>query len=258
MKTKNTSISLVLFLTIGIITIVSFSFGCTDQGENSSKPLENISRQTESIANTSEIVSNTTEIVSNTSETVSITTGIVSNTSDIASNTSESATNISQQPEPVEKVSSRSGSSAGISSQSGFSGGVSSESESSGDVSQRLKLSVDNISSIKWLWEGYSHFDSYTVVPDPENYILSFFSDGACYVKAECSSGNGSYTLDENNLTIDSTAITPMACGPDSMDPEYLGLLADIKSAAIEDGQLILYSSEGDVMYFSNGGQSER
>lgn len=214
MKMKNTSISLVLFLTIGIITIVSFSLGCTEQGENSSKPVENISLQAEPVANNS-----------------------------------ESVENISQQPEPVENVSPQSGSSGSASSQSG----------SSEDISQQLEpISADNITSIKWLWGGYRHSDKYTLVPNPENYTLAFFSDGTCYVKAECNSGNGSYTLEENNLTIDSTAITLMACGPDSMDPEYMGLLADIKSATIDDGQLILYSSEGDTMFFTNGGQAEQ
>lgn len=214
MKMKKTSISLVLFLTIGIITIVSFSLGCTEQGENSSKPVENISLQAEP-----------------------------------AANNSESVANIPQQPEPVENVSSQSGSSESASPQSG----------SSEDISQQLEpISADNITSIKWLWGGYRHSDKYTLVPNPENYTLVFFSDGTCYVKAECNSGNGSYTLEENNLTIDSTAITLMACGPDSMDPEYMGLLADIKSATIDDGQLILYSSEGDTMLFTNGGQAEQ
>ena len=228
MKMKNKSISLVLFLTIGIITIVSFSLGCTEQGENSSKPVENISLQTEPVANTSESVANTSESVANTSESV---------------------VNIPQQPETVKN----------ISSQSGSSGGSSSQSESSEDISQRLEpISADNITSIKWFWGGYKHSDEYTPVPNPENYTLAFFSDGTCYVKAECNSGSGSYTLEENNLTIDSTAITLMACGPDSMDPEYMELLAGVKSATIEDGQLILYSSEGDTMFFTNGGQAEQ
>lgn len=235
MKTKNTSISLVLFLTIGIITIVSFSSGCTDQGEDSSKPVENTSLQTESVTNTSAIVSNTSESTANTSEPVV--------------NASEHVSNISNQSEPV----------GSVSSQSGSSGDISSQSESSEDISQQLEpISADSITSIKWLWEGYNHFDSYTPVTNPENYTLSFSPDGTCYIKSECNSGNGSYILEENNLTIDSTAITTMACGPDSMDPEYLGLLTGVNSAAIEDGQLVLYSSEGDTMYFTNGGQSEQ
>jgi heat shock protein HslJ len=234
MKTKNTPTGLVLFLTIGIITIVSFSFGCTDQGEDSSKPVENISLQTESVTNTSEIVSNTSEYIANVSESVV--------------NSSEPAVNTPKQSEPVESVSSKSGSSKDVSSQS----------ESSGDVSPRLEpVSANSVTSIKWLWGGYKHFDSYTSVPNPEHYTLAFFPNGKCSITAECSSGNGSYVLKENNLTIDSTAITTMACGPDSMDPEYLGLLAGVNSAIIEDGQLIMYSSEGDIMYFTKGGQSK-
>jgi len=220
MKMKNTSISLVLLLTIGIITIVSSSLGCTEQGENTSEP----------VANTSESVENISEPVEN----------------------------ITQQQESVENVPQQSGSSEDT-SQSESSENVSSQSESSEDTSQQLEpISAENITNIKWLWGGYKHSGEDTLVPNPENYTLAFFSDGTYYVKAECNSGSGSYTLEENDLTIDTATMTLVACGPDSMDPEYTSLLAGVKSATIKDGQLILYSSEGDTMFFNNGGQAEQ
>ncbi len=43
------------------------------------------------------------------------------------------------------------------------------------------------------------------------------------------------------------------------MDCEYLALLTDVKSATLENGQLILYSGNaGDRMFFNNGGQAEQ
>lgn len=239
MKGKNTSISLVLLLTIGMITIVSFSLGCTDQGKNTSEPVANIS---EPAANISEPAANISESAVNASEPVA-------NISEPIANASEPVENFSSKP-----VSSGSSSSESVSSGSGSSG-----SDSSGDSSQVLEpISVGNITSIKWLWGGYKHSGEDTLVPNPENYTLALFPDGTYYVKAECNSGSGSYTLKENDLTIDTAAMTLAACGPESMDPEYMALLADVKSAAIEGGKLILYSSEGDTMFFTNGGQAEQ
>jgi heat shock protein HslJ len=52
--------------------------------------------------------------------------------------------------------------------------------------------------------------------------------------------------------------MTLVACGPDSMDPEYTALITGVKSVTVKDGQLVLYSSEGDTMFFNNGGQAEQ
>jgi heat shock protein HslJ len=96
-------------------------------------------------------------------------------------------------------------------------------------------------------------------VPDPENYTLAFFADGTYYIKADCNSGSGTYTLDGNNLIPGPTTITLMACGPESMDGEYLSLLPTVEAATIEDGQLVLYpGNEGDKMFFVNGGEAEQ
>jgi heat shock protein HslJ len=170
MKIKHASIGLVLLLTIGVMTIFSFSLGCAEQRETSPDPSEN--------------------------------------------------------------------------------------------NSQIGNISAENISSIEWQWTGFQNSktpENLTLVPKPENYTLSFFSDGIYYIKADCNSGSGNYTLKENNLSFSPATMTLIACGPGSMDSEYLSLLSGEKSTSFENNQLILYSKEtGIKMFFTNGGKTEK
>ena len=97
------------------------------------------------------------------------------------------------------------------------------------------------------------------MVLGPENYTLAFFPDGTYYIKADCDRGSGNYTLEVNSLNLGPATITLIGCGPDSTDSKYLELLSNVKSAAFENGQLILYSENaGDRMFFTNGGLSRK
>ncbi|AKB37433.1 hypothetical protein MSSAC_2843 [Methanosarcina siciliae C2J] len=123
-------------------------------------------------------------------------------------------------------------------------------------------VSAENITGIEWQWTSFQSFETpeyQIMVPDPENYTLALFPDGTYRIKADCNNGSGNYTLEENNLTLGPAAITLMACGPESMDGEYLSLLPRVETAALEDGQLVLYpGTEGDKMFFTNGGEAEQ
>lgn len=60
-------------------------------------------------------------------------------------------------------------------------------------------------------------------------------------------------------LSSELSVMTLIACGPGSMDNEYLLLLSDVKSAAFENEQLILYSENAsEKMFFTNGGRAEQ
>lgn len=187
MKRKIVSIVAVLLLTIGVITVVSFSLGCTEQGEAPAEPAEN--------------------------------TSVEPTENDLV----EPVENTTQEFEPV---------------------------------------SADDITGIEWQWISYQDFDipeDRMMVPDPENYTLAFFPDGMYYVKADCNTGSGNYTLEGNNLMLGSATTTRMACGPDSLDNEYLQLLPRVETVALENGQLVLFpGNEGDMMFFVNGGKAEQ
>ncbi|MCC4769434.1 META domain-containing protein [Methanosarcina sp. DH2] len=222
MKMKTTSIGMVLLLTIGVITAVSFSLGCTEQEETPVEPSDNTSA----------------EPVENTP-------------AEPAENTSvEPAENISA--EPIENTPAESAESTPVESAG-----------SAGSTTEELEpVSADNITSIEWQWASFQDSDSpetQITVPDPENYTLAFFDDGTYYIKADCNSGSGTYVLEGNNLTLGPVTITLMACGPESMDGEYLSLLPTVEAVALEDGQLVLYpGNEGDKMFFTNGGEAEQ
>jgi heat shock protein HslJ len=265
MKVNNKSISLVLLLTIGIITIASFSLGCTEQEENVSTPVANISQQPEPGVNTSE-QSESLDNVSNQSESVeNVSSQVVSSddsSSQVVSSGSSSGSGSSDDSssESVSSDDSPSSSSSDDSSSEPASSDESSpESTSSDDNPQQIEpVSADSIVGIKWLWAGYKHAGEDVQVPNPEQYTLSIFPDGTYYLKTDCNSGSGSYVLEGTNLTLNTATMTLVACGPDSMDPEYTALITGVKSVTVKDGQLVLYSSEGDTMFFNNGGQAEQ
>ncbi len=123
-------------------------------------------------------------------------------------------------------------------------------------------ISTNDLTNIEWQWTGFEQSGSSenkTMVQDPENYTISFFPDGMYSIKADCNSGSGNYILEENSLILDPPVITLIACGPGSMDSEYLSLLTSVKSAAFEDKQLILYSENaGQKMFFTNGGRADQ
>jgi heat shock protein HslJ len=219
MKMKITSIGMVLLLTIGVITAVSFSLGCTEQEEAPVEPSDNTS---------------------------------VEPAETIPAEPTENAS-----AEPAETTPAGPAENTPVESAETIPAG------SSESFTEELEpISADDITNIEWQWTGFQDSDSpetRITVPDPENYTLAFFADGTYYIKADCNSGSGTYTLDGNNLTLGPTTITLMACGPDSMDGEYLSLLPSVGEAALEDGQLVLYPGpEGDKMFFVNGGEAEQ
>lgn len=219
MKMKITSIGMVFLLIIGVITAVSFSLGCTEQEEAPVEPSDNTSVEPSETI-PAEPTENTSAEPSETTPAEPSETTPAGSAETIPAGSSESST------EGLEPI------------------------------------SADNITNIEWQWASFQDSDSpetQIIVPDPENYTLALFADGTYYIKADCNSGSGTYTLDGNNLTLGPTTITLMACGPESMDGEYLSLLPTVEAAALENGQLVLYpGNEGDKMFFTNGGEVEQ
>lgn len=230
MKVRSASIILVTLLTIGLITAVSFSLGCTEQEEAPAEPSDNTSVEP---AETTP-----TEPAENTSVDTPV---------ELEEETSSEPTE-STPAEPAENIP------AGPSSGSSESSGV--------DLEELEPISADNMTNIEWQWTSFQDSDSpddQITVAGPENYTLALFADGTYYIKADCNSGSGTYTLEGNSLTLDLPVITLVACGPESMDGEFLSLLPTVEAAVIEDGKLVLYpGNEGDKMFFVNGGEAKQ
>ncbi len=228
MKTRSASLTLVLLLTIGVITVVSFSLGCTEQEEAPAEPSNNTSVEPAETTPTEPAGNTSVEPAENTSA------------------------------EPIESTPAESAESTPAGS-AGSSGSDESTESIPGDLEP---ISADNITNIEWQWTSFEDSDSpdsQVTVPSPENYTLAFFADGTYYIKSDCNSGSGTYTLEGNSLILDPPVTTLVDCGSESMNEEYTSLLPTVEAATTEDGQLVLYPGvEGDKMFFSNGGEAKQ
>lgn len=240
MKTRSASITLVLLLTIGVITVVSFSLGCTEQEEAPAEPANNTSVEPAEITPTEPAGNTSVEPAENTS-----------------------AESIENTPaESADTIPAGSSGSSGSSVSTDNSENTESSESTDSIIGELEPISADNITNVEWQWTSFLDSDSPdnpVTVSSPENYTLAFFADGTYYFKSDCNSGSGTYTLEGNRLILDLPVSTLVDCGPESMDGEYTSLLPTVEAVALEDGQLVLYpGNEADKMFFVNGGEVEQ
>jgi heat shock protein HslJ len=94
-----------------------------------------------------------------------------------------------------------------------------------------------------------------SVVPDPASYTVVFADDGSMAIKADCNNASGTYTLNNDQLSIQIGGVTRAACPPGSLGDAMLASLGKVASYLIDGGDLILRLSGGDdSMLFRNGG----
>ena len=94
-----------------------------------------------------------------------------------------------------------------------------------------------------------------SVVPDPSAYTVTFSDDGTVAIKADCNNASGTYTLDNDALTIQIGPVTRAACPPGSLSDLMLASLSKVGSYLIDGGDLILRTADtGTSMLFRNGG----
>ena len=111
--------------------------------------------------------------------------------------------------------------------------------------------------NIVWQWSDMSETQpaSQSVVPDPQNYTITFNTDGTVAIKADCNNVSGTYKLDGSSLTITLGASTMAFCGEASQDSIYLASLSKVNAAAMENNRLILlFANDAGRMGFNNGG----
>ncbi len=103
-------------------------------------------------------------------------------------------------------------------------------------------ISLNDIVDTEWQWSGLIESEPaiQSVVPDPESYTITFADDGTYSIKADCNRGSGTYTLNNNELTLISGPITLAYCGSESLDSQYLSLLRNVTIVSMDNDQLIL------------------
>jgi heat shock protein HslJ len=116
------------------------------------------------------------------------------------------------------------------------------------------------ILDITWQWVDWlqNSPEAYAVVPNPENYTLSFFADNTYQFKADCNQGSGIYATDGLSMTLTQGIITAAECAPESLSDMYLGFLDQVNAFGIQDGKLTLLLADNfGQMGLINGGVAE-
>lgn len=129
---------------------------------------------------------------------------------------------------------------------------------SGGDESDSAdETGSDSIQNIVWQWTSVTEQSSgtETTVPEPRLYTIIFYTDGVVTGEADCNSFSGTYSQ-ENGFSINLGPSTLAACGEDSLDQVYLGLLSNVAAGGPDgSGGLVLETAGGaERMLFRNGG----
>ncbi len=113
----------------------------------------------------------------------------------------------------------------------------------------------EELTDITWQWERFiSNDGKQTIIIDPEQYMLFLDSDENMYLLSDCNSGSGTYTEQNDRLTINIDIITQAICGPESLSDDYISYLIDVVSYVLEDKELYLdLKLETGSMVFGQG-----
>jgi len=104
-----------------------------------------------------------------------------------------------------------------------------------------------------WQWTGLRETmpAAQSVIPDPENYTLTFNEDGTVNIKADCNVAIGTYQLSGEQLTISMGPTTLAECGPDSSYNQFLTLLEQAAKVGTGYGSLVItLANDAGEMYF--------
>jgi heat shock protein HslJ len=103
-----------------------------------------------------------------------------------------------------------------------------------------------------WQWTGSTTTvpASQSVVPDPENYTITFNTDGTFAAKVDCNQVAGDYTTSGSDLTISPGPSTLAACPEGSLDALYLDGLDRAASYSISGTDLTITLDDEGTMQF--------
>ncbi len=104
-----------------------------------------------------------------------------------------------------------------------------------------------------WQWVGLRETmpASQSLIPDSENYTLTFNDDGTVSIKADCNVAIGSYQLSGDQLTISLGPTTLAECGPESSYTQFLTLLEQAAGVGMGYGNLVItLANDAGEMFF--------
>ncbi len=120
---------------------------------------------------------------------------------------------------------------------------------------------ADSTTGIIWQWVNVTNQTTKqtTTVPTPDNYTITFNTDGTFVGKADCNSIGGTYSQ-TNGFTIKVETTTMAYCGDVSLDQQYMTLLGSVAAGGPDgSGGFALETAGGEQrMLFKNGGAATK
>lgn len=103
-----------------------------------------------------------------------------------------------------------------------------------------------------WQWTGSTTAvpASQSVVPDPENYTITFNADGTFQAKVDCNQAAGDYTTSGSELTITLGPSTLAACPEGSLDGLFRDGLGSAASYSVSGEEMTITLSDEGTMQF--------
>jgi len=98
-----------------------------------------------------------------------------------------------------------------------------------------------------WQWVGLRETmpAAQSLIPDPQNYKVTFNEDNTLNIKADCNIAMGSYQLSGDQLTISMGPTTLAECGPESSYNQFLTLLEQAAGVGMGYGNLVITLANG-------------
>ncbi|MCB0124092.1 MAG: META domain-containing protein, partial [Caldilineaceae bacterium] len=113
--------------------------------------------------------------------------------------------------------------------------------ESATEAAGERVTSAIELTTNPWLWTSFTDPVEQFDIETPENYTVTFNTDGTVNIKADCNNASGSYTADDNgSLAIEIGPMTMAACPPDSRSDEFVQKLGFVANFFFENGFLYL------------------
>lgn len=90
----------------------------------------------------------------------------------------------------------------------------------------------------QWLWTQTQMSDGAVISTDANNsFSVTLQSDGRAVFTTDCNGGNGSYTIEGNNITFGPIATTMMFC-EGSNEGTFYNNISNVQSYLVQDGNL--------------------
>lgn len=109
------------------------------------------------------------------------------------------------------------------------------------DLIDQAAADVEQLQNTVWQLDQIQYNDGKLLTPDaPANYTVQFMSDGQLSIGADCNRALGSFTANDNSLSIELGPTTLAACSPESIDQDYLQALQSAGLYFFRDSKLFI------------------